>query len=168
MKYTVGANTFIHPTALIADNVVIGDNCYIGPYCLIGEPAEHKKFWGKKEWGVIISNDCVLTGHCTVDAGTVGNTILQRNVWMLKHSHVGHDAYIGEDAVISVGAIIGGHTIIETDCNIGLNASIHQNVCVPPGCMIGMGTVVTKKTEMQPYSKYVGNPARYLSPNIKP
>ena len=42
MKYTVGANTFIHPTAIIADNVVIGDNCYIGTYCLIGEPAEWK------------------------------------------------------------------------------------------------------------------------------
>ncbi len=35
---------FIHPTAIIGDNVIIGDGNYIGAYCIIGDKAEHKKF----------------------------------------------------------------------------------------------------------------------------
>jgi len=66
--YTVGANTFIHPTAIIADNVVIGDNCYIGPYCLIGEPAEWKGRENESK-GVIIGNNVRITSHLTIDSG---------------------------------------------------------------------------------------------------
>ena len=36
---------FIHPTAIIGDNVELGDNNYIGAYCIIGDPTEHKKYW---------------------------------------------------------------------------------------------------------------------------
>ena len=158
----------IHPTAVIGDNVDIYEDVYIGPYCLIGLPAEHKAFWGKEPKGVVISRGCVLTGHCTVDSGTEEKTILQPNVWMLKHSHVGHDAYIGEDTVISVGAIIGGHTIVETDCNIGINASVHQKVHIDFGCMVGGNSFVTKRLETKPYRKYAGVPARDIGENIKP
>lgn len=33
---------FIHPTAIIYEDVEIGDNNYIGAYCIIGAPPEHK------------------------------------------------------------------------------------------------------------------------------
>jgi len=34
--------------------------------------------------------------------------------------------------------------------------------------MIGMGAVVTKGLKTEPHSKYVGNPAKYLGPNVTP
>lgn len=166
-KYTVGANTFIHPTAIIADNVVIGDNCYVGPYCLIGEPAEWKGREHESK-GVIIGNNVRITGHVTIDSGVDKPTVIHDWCYIMKGVHIGHDAIIRKNVTLSCHALIGGHSIISHDVNIGLGAIVHQKIIVPPGCMIGMGTVVTKKTEMQRNSKYVGNPARYLSPNIKP
>lgn len=163
---------YIHPTAIIGPNVEMGDNNYIGPYCVIGYPAEHKEFWPKPEGSgiigrVIIGSDNVFTGFCTVDAGTEQPTKIGNGVWMLKHSHVGHDSTIYDDTVISCGAKIGGHSYIESGCNIGLNAVLHQWSFIPANVMIGMGAVITKKTEVMPGMKYAGNPARCLGENVK-
>ena len=157
---------YIHPTAVIYEGVELGDNVYIGPYCIIGAPAEHKAFWDKPIGKVKIGDNCVITGHVTIDAGTEDVTTLGEGVWMLKHSHVGHDAWIGEDCVISCGAKIGGHTIVRSRCNIGLNVVIHQKQDIAPSCMIGMGAVVTKKLKTEPYQKYAGNPAKWIGENV--
>lgn len=158
--------TYIHPTAIVGNNVKLGDNVYIGPYCIIGMPAEHKLFWNAPIGEVEIGDDCVLTGHVTIDAGTTDVTKIGHGVWMLKHSHVGHDAQIGNDVTISCGAKVGGHTIIGDKCNLGLNAVIHQKQDIAKGCMIGMGAVVTKKLITEPYQKYAGNPAKSIGENI--
>jgi len=58
--------TYIHPTAIIGENVQIGENVYIGAYCIIGSAPE----WKGKEHenkGVIIKNGARLTGLVTVD-----------------------------------------------------------------------------------------------------
>lgn len=158
---------YIHPTAVIGPNVEMGDNNYIGPFCVIGYPAEHKDYWRQPQGKVIIGNNCKFTGLVTVDAGTELPTVIRDGVWMLKHSHVGHDAMIKDNVVISCGAKIGGHCEIGKDCNIGLNAVIHQRVKVPDGCMIGMGAVVIKKTELYANQKYAGVPARWIGYNEK-
>ena len=166
---------YIHPTAIIGPNVVMGDNNYIGPYCIIGYPAEHKEYWpemsGCKREGfttvgkVIIGSNNVFTGHVTIDAGTTGATVIADNVWMLKHSHCGHDAIIGSDVVVSCGAKIGGHSFINHSTNIGLNAVVHQKVIVPSHCMIGASAFVGKKSELKPYGKYAGVPVKYIGEN---
>jgi UDP-N-acetylglucosamine acyltransferase len=156
----------IHPTAIVYDNVELGDNIFIGPYCIIGAPAEFKKYWDKEPGKVKIGDGCVLTGHVTIDAGTEDVTTLGEGVWMLKHSHLGHDAWIGNNVTISCGAKIGGHTIVMANCNIGLNAVIHQRQEIAPSCMIGMGAVVTKKLITEPFQKYAGNPAKWIGENI--
>lgn len=159
--------SYIHPTALIGPNVSIGENCYIGPYCIIGFKAEHKAHWDKEEGEVVIGDNVTLTGHVTIDASTGDMpTYIGNGVWMLKHSHVGHDCWIGNDVTISCGAKIGGHTIIKSKCNIGLNAVIHQKQEITIGCMIGMGSVVTKKLITEPFKKYAGNPAKEIGDNI--
>lgn len=156
----------IHPTAIIGDNVTIDAGAEIGAFCIIGARAEHKDYWIKPLGRVWIGENCVLTGHCTVDASTtVVPTIIASGVWLLKHSHVGHDAFIGMNTVISCGAKIGGHAQIMANCNIGLNATVHQWVTIPKGCMIGMGAAVIKKTQMEPYCKYAGVPAKLIGEN---
>ncbi len=185
---------YIHPTAVIGPNVEIGDGNYIGPFCIIGYPAEHKEFWPntnyRKDIGMIaqiemeqsggypfvasdlgkvrIGNNNVITGHVTIDAGTEGITEIGDGNWFLKHSHLGHDAKIINGNTISCGVKIGGHCLIGSNVNLGLNAVIHQRKLVPDGVMIGMGAVVTKKTDLQTGMKYAGNPARLLGENKRP
>ena len=167
MKSTVGSNTFIHPTAIIYPNVKIGDNCYIGPYCIIGAPPEWKGRENDSK-GVIIMDNVRITGHVTIDSGANEPTIIGDNCYIMKGVHIGHDAIIQDNVTLSCHSIIGGHSCVMFDTNVGLGAIVHQKVIVPSGCMIGMGAIVTKKTEMKPNSKYVGNPAKYLGENVKP
>lgn len=164
--YVSPQDNYIHPTAQIGPDVVLGKGNYIGPFCIIGFPAEHKAFWGLPQKGVVIGNNNVFTGLVTIDSGTEKATTIGNNCWFLKHSHAGHDAEIGDEVTISCGAKVGGHAIIHSRSNIGLNACIHQRVRVPEGCMIGMNAAVTKKTELSPFRKYAGVPAKDIGSNL--
>jgi UDP-N-acetylglucosamine acyltransferase len=162
---TIGKNNYIHPTAVIGPNVTIGDNNYIGPHCVIGFPAEHRDYWDKPTGHVIIGDNNKFTGLVTIDAGTEADTIIFNYCWLLKHSHVGHDAVIHDNVTLSCGAKIGGHATVHANSNIGLNACVHQWVQIPEGCMVGMNAAVTKKTFLMAYRKYAGVPAKDIGPN---
>jgi UDP-N-acetylglucosamine acyltransferase len=159
------STNYIHPTAIIYDNVVMGEHNYIGAYCIIGAPAEHKGNWGTSSDIVVIGDNNVFTGLVTIDGGMDDVTYIGDNNFFMKHSHIGHDVQVMDNVVISCGVKVGGHTIIDSNVNIGLNAVIHQRQFIAKGCMIGMGAVVTKKLVTEPYTKYAGNPAKYLGHN---
>lgn len=159
-------SAYIHPSAVIGDNVLIEADVYIGPGCIIGFPPE----WKGKEYatfGVVIGKGSRLTGLVTIDGGGEHQTVIGVNCYLMKHCHVGHDAQIYPDVTISCGAKIGGHAIIHEGCNIGLNAVIHQRQVIKEYCMIGMGAVVTKKLVTEPFKTYAGNPAKLIGDNDK-
>jgi UDP-N-acetylglucosamine acyltransferase len=154
----------VHSTAIIGKNVTIEDDVYIGPYCVIGMPAEWK---GKEheDKGVLIKKGTRITGLVTIDSGVERITTIGENCYLMKHSHVGHDAQLKDNVTLSCGAKIGGHSIIENNTNIGLNAVIHQKVIVPEGCMIGASAFVGKKSILKPFHKYAGVPVKELGTN---
>jgi len=156
-------SNYIHPTAIIGDNVALGDNNYIGAYCIIGDPAEFKKHWGEKKGKVIIGNNNIITGLVTIDSGTENVTYIGDDCFIMKHAHIGHDCTISNKVTISCGAKIGGHSIIGSSSNIGLNAVLHQFSIIHIGCMIGASAFF--KGVSEPYTKYAGVPARKLGEN---
>ena len=157
---------YIHPTAIIYPNVIIEPDVYIGPYCIIGAPAEWKGY-EHCEGLVTIMSGSRLTGMVTVDSGTDKRTIIGKGCYLMKHSHVGHDAILSENVTLSCGAKVGGHTIIEKNCNIGLNAVLHQKIRIPEGCMIGASAFVGKKSILRPYYKYAGIPVKEIGSNAR-
>ena len=156
----------IHHTAIIYDGVIVESDVYIGEYCIIGSPAE----WKGRENNtgkVIIKSGTRITGLVTIDSGTDNPTIIGNNCYLMKHSHVGHDAQLMEGVTLSCGAKIGGHSIIGKNTNIGLNAVIHQKVEVPEGCMIGASGFVGKKSILKPFTKYAGVPVKEIGSNAR-
>ena len=154
----------IHQTAVINSNVIIEDDVYIGPLCIIGFNPE----WKGRELdnkGVIIKKGTKITGLVTIDGGANQPTVIGENCYLMKHSHVGHDAELKNGVTLSCGAKIGGHSIIGENTNIGLNAVIHQKVEVPQGCMIGASAFVGKKSILKPNYKYAGVPVKELGEN---
>lgn len=156
---------FIHQTAIIHPNVKLGDNVTIGAYSVIGGCPEHKDYFNKPYKGVVIGDNVWIGEAVTVHAGTAQDTIIGNDVILLTKCQIGHDVVIEDGCTISCLACVCGHSVIQSNTNIAVGAVIHQKVTVPSGCIVGMNSCVTKRTEMQPNSKYVGNPARYLSPN---
>ena len=154
----------IHPTVIFGNNVIIEDNVYIGPYCIIGFPPEWKGKESENK-GVIIRSGTIITGMVTIDGGAITATEIGHNCYLMKHSHIGHDAIIKDNVTISCGVKIGGHSIVDDNCNIGLNAVIHQKCYIPKGCMIGASAFVGKKSDLKEGYKYAGVPVKELGPN---
>ena len=82
-------NNFIHPTAIIGDNVQLGQNNYIGAFCLItgntiigndnrfeafcsiGTEPEHKDYFDEPNQGVVIGNYNRIKEFVTISSGCV-------------------------------------------------------------------------------------------------
>lgn len=155
---------YIHPTAVISPFVRIDENVYIGPLCVIGYPPEWKGR-EKDNKGVWIKKGTKLTGLVTIDGGADRITEIGENCYLMKHSHVGHDAILKDGVTISCGAKVGGHTIVGEKTNVGLNAVLHQKIEVPEGCMIGASAFVGKKSVLKPFHKYAGVPVKEIGEN---
>ena len=157
--------TYIHPTAIIYPDVRIGKDCYIGPYCLIGFQAQISHDFGQHPEGkVVIGDNVVLKGFCTIDSGTFRPTLIDDGCFLMYYAHVGHDCEIHENVTLSVGVAIGGETTIKADTNVGLGAAIHQQTTIPQRCMIGMNAAVTRKgaMAMKPSKTWGRVPARLI------
>ena len=158
-------NIEIHSSAIIAENVIIEDNVYIGPNCIIGFPAEDKNTFPSTPFGVRICSGTKITGNVTIDAGTVRDTHVGRNCFLMKGSHLGHDVFMEDNVILSCHALVGGHVRIKEGSNLGLGCIIHQRQTIWHYSMIGMGAIVTKKLVMEPFGIYVGNPAKKIGTN---
>ncbi len=153
----------IDKTAVIYEGVIIEDNVTIGPLCIIGGPAEWKGKESNK--GVLIKSGTTITGLVTIDAGVERQTVIGNDCYLMKHSHVGHDAVLGNGVTLSCGAKVGGHTEVKDGCNIGLNAVLHQKLIITERYMIGASAFIGKKTELKPFRKYAGEPAKNIGSN---
>lgn len=157
--------TYIHPTAVIHEKVTIEDDVYIGPNCIIGFPPEDKHFFPDAPFSVHIATGAKLTGNVTVDAGTIRDTYVGSNTFLMKGSHVAHDCHVEEDVIMSCHSILGGHVRVHKGANLGLGCIIHPRQSVPPYAMLGMGAIIPKKLELEPFGIYVGNPAKMIGVN---
>jgi UDP-N-acetylglucosamine acyltransferase len=174
----------IHHTAIIGENVKMGSGNFIGPYCCIvgdttignnnkfesfcsiGTPAEHRDYFFNENGKLSIGNNNVFREFVTVNSGTKKITILGNDIVMLRNSHVGHDSILEDRVNLSCNVLIGGHSHIMEGSNFGLGSSCHQFSKIGAYSMIGMGSVITKKSVIEPGKVYVGSPCTYLKENL--
>lgn len=129
----VHESSFIHPQAAVTGNVIIGKDCYIGPGAAL-----------RGDWGqIIISDGCNVQENCIIHMFP-GITVLLK-----EGSHIGH------------GAIIHGATI-GTNCLVGMNAVIMDNVELGDECIIGALTLVKEREKIPARSLVVGNPGKII------
>ena len=155
---------YIHPTAIIGENVILEEDVSIGPYCLIGLPPEWK---GKEEEdkGVLIKKGTRLTGMITIDSGAQRQTVIGENCYIMKHAYIAHDCVLGSNVTMSAGSKLAGFCTVEDKVNLGMGVAVHQKTTLPEGIMVGMNAVVTKKSSLEPYQKYAGVPVKNIGSN---
>lgn len=176
----IGNNTVIGPNAVILGPCEIGSNCWIGPNAVIGTTAEdinsmimpekhnieNKNFWDVIQGeGIFIGSNTIVREHTTIHQGTIKNTYIGNNVFIMNKSHIGHDAYIDNNVRLSPSSMIGGHCFIFEKANIGMAAVVHQKLKIGAGAMIGMNSTVTKN--INPYQMWYGTPAKNSGLNLK-
>lgn len=161
--------TFIHPTAVIYPNVTIGENVYIGAYSVIGAPAEHPELIDprdQQEYGVYIGDNTIIRELVTINSGVENNTMIGRFVTIMSHAHVGHDANIFSHCTLHSSCVIGGYSLLDEWCRVGLGAVLHQRTTIIRGNMIGAQAFV-KGTWAEPYRIIAGVPAKDIGENTR-
>ncbi|MBC9936596.1 MULTISPECIES: acyl-ACP--UDP-N- acetylglucosamine O-acyltransferase [unclassified Leucobacter] len=161
----IGERVSIGPHAVLLGPCSIGDDAFIGAGAQIGAPPEVTDRTQNAAWtgvlahaGVVIGSHAVIRESAVIHQGTHRPTTVGAGAWVLNRAYLAHDVAVGDRSTISAGVSIGGHCVIGSLVNIGMNASIHQRTFVGTGSMVGMGTPLAR--DLPPFVKAFGSPAR--------
>ncbi len=90
--------------------------------------------------GVPVGDNCLVLEHATIQpCCKIGN-----NVFIWSGNHVGHHSEVRDHNYLCGHVIIGGSTVIEPHCFLGINSTIGHEVVIGEGSFIGAGALVTK------------------------
>jgi len=175
--------TFVHPTAIIGENVTLEDNVKIGPFCTvignvtiksgtrlhphatIGFPAQAKGVY-KSLGTIVIGTNCEIREFATIHASRFqdGATTIGNNCYIMNYAHVGHDCTLEDNVKLVNHASLGGHTYLEHDAYIMAGSATHQF------CRVGQFTALAPfsgiRQDVPPFCLLSGQPARFYGLNL--
>ncbi len=160
----IGSNVIIK-NSIIMNNVVIQDSCKIGQKGFGFIPVKDKNLKFPHIGRVIINNDVEIASGCTIDRGSVGDTIIGRNSYLDNQVHIAHNVKIGSNCMIAGQVGFAGSSIIGNNVSIGGQAGISGHLKIGNNVKIGGGSGVVK--DIQDNEIVMGYPALPLKDFLK-
>ena len=139
----IGSNVIIK-NAIIGNRVVIQDNCKIGLKGFGFIPLKNKNMKFPHIGSVIIEDDAELASSCTIDRGSLDNTIIGKNTYLDNQVHVAHNVSIGSNCMIAGQVGFAGSSKIGNNVSIGGQAGISGHLKIGNNVKIGGGSGVVK------------------------
>jgi UDP-2-acetamido-3-amino-2,3-dideoxy-glucuronate N-acetyltransferase len=159
-KTPSGSRYFIHPLAVVDENVEIGEGTKIWHFSHV-------------QSGAVIGRNCVLGQNVNVgNKVTIGNFVkIQNNVSVYEGVILEDYVFCGPSMVFTnvpvprgkypqVGAAFYKPTIVREGASLGANSTIICGHTIGRYAFVGAGAVVTKN--IPDYALVVGNPARMV------
>ena len=166
----IGKNSIIGSNTIIEQNVEIGEECVIGSGVIIKNSVIDKKVViqdnckiGQKGFGfipiknknikfphigkVIIKSFVEVASGCTIDRGSVDDTIIGNNTYLDNQVHVAHNVQIGNNCMIAGQVGFAGSSSIGNNVSIGGQAGISGHLKIGNNVKIGGGSGVIKDIE---------------------
>ena len=166
----IGKNTLIGVNTIIEQNVNIGSNCIIGSGvilkntiignnvviqdgCKIGQkgfgfiPVNDKNLKFPHIGKVIIHDYVEMASNCTIDRGSVDDTIIGKNTYLDNQVHMAHNVKIGSNCMIAGQVGFAGSSTIGNNVSIGGQAGISGHLNIGNNVKIGGGSGVIKDVE---------------------
>jgi len=185
---TLGSNCLIGHNTIIEQNVSIGDNCSIGSNVIIRNSLIHNNVnildncvIGKHGFGffpineknlryphigiVIIGENSEIGCGCTIDRGSMSNTVIGKNTFLDNQIHIAHNVKIGKNSIIAGQVGIAGSSILGSNVRIGGQAGISGHLIIGNNVEIAGGSGVIK--DISDNSKVMGYPAKNIRAFIK-
>ena len=148
-------NVYIHPTAIVEENVQIGPNTRIWHFVHIRKNAK-------------IGENCNIGKDVYIDTGVeIGNNVkIQNGVSVYRGVRIEDYAFIGPYAVFTNDLYPRSfnrsweviNTTVKEGASIGANATIVCGVTIGKYSLVAAGSVVTR--DVPDYGLVMGNPAR--------
>ena len=161
---SIGSNVILRNT-LIKDNVNILDNCVIGKHGFGFFPVNDKNLRYPHIGVVIIEDNCEIGCGCTIDRGSMSNTLIGKNTFLDNQIHIAHNVKIGENSIIAGQVGIAGSSIIGNNVRIGGQAGISGHLKIGNNVEIAGGSGVIKNIDNN--SKVMGYPAKNIRDFLK-
>ncbi len=184
----IGKNSQIGSNSIIEHDVEIGKNCIIGhnvviKNTLIGDRVmlQDNNMIGQKGFGflplkdknlkfphigkVIIKNDVEIASSCTIDRGSVDDTIIGNNTYIDNQVHIAHNVQIGSNCMIAGQVGFAGSAKLGDNVSIGGQAGVSGHLKIGNNVKIGGGSGVVK--DIEDNQVVMGYPAVPLKDFIK-
>ena len=169
-KVIIGKCTFVGSNTIIEKNCKIGKNCVIGSNiviknshigdrvvlqdgCNIGQkgfgfiPQKEKNLKMPHIGRVIINDDVEIATNCTIDRGSVDDTVIGKNSYLDNQIHIAHNVKIGSNCMIAGQVGFAGSSKIGNNVSIGGQAGISGHLKIGDNVKIGGGSGVVKDIE---------------------
>ena len=166
----IGKNTIVGANSIIEHDVVLGSNCVIGSHvilknsilgnnvviqddCKIGLkgfgfiPLKEKNFKFPHIGRVIINDNVEIASGCTIDRGSVDDTVIGKNSYLDNQVHIAHNVKIGSNCMIAGQVGFAGSSKIGNNVSIGGQAGISGHLTIGNNVKIGGGSGVVKDIE---------------------
>jgi UDP-3-O-[3-hydroxymyristoyl] glucosamine N-acyltransferase len=161
---SIGSNVIIRNT-LINDNVTILDNSVIGKHGFGFFPNNEKNLRYPHIGIVIIGENSEIGCGCTIDRGSMSNTVIGKNTFLDNQIHIAHNVKIGENSIIAGQVGIAGSSILGNNVRIGGQAGISGHLIIGNNVEIAGGSGVIK--DISDNSKVMGYPAKNIRNFLK-
>ena len=129
----IGENSRIEPNVTIGFSI-IGAKAYIKSGARIGQPG-FGFYVGKagpvdvlQIGRVIIGRDVQIGANCTIDRGSMGDTVIGHMVRIDDMVHIAHNVHIGDYCVIAAQTGIAGSTTLGKGCVLGGQVGIAGHI----------------------------------------
>jgi UDP-3-O-[3-hydroxymyristoyl] glucosamine N-acyltransferase len=173
----IGAGSIIGDNCILYDNVVLYDNTSIGGNSIIHSGTVigsdgfgyhtndnfHHKIPHIKN--VLIGKNVELGASCTIDRGSVQDTIIGDYCKLDNQVHLAHTVEMGNGCLIAGGVFIGGSTIIEDCVTIGGKSDVGPHITIGSKAVLAARSCVLKS--LPGSEMYGGNPARPIKEKQK-
>ncbi|MFC1483179.1 UDP-3-O-(3-hydroxymyristoyl)glucosamine N-acyltransferase [Candidatus Margulisiibacteriota bacterium] len=173
---TIGEGSYIGPFTYIAENCSIGKNCRLISRISVVNQSVIKNnvivhsnvtigsdgFGYYQEKGenykiphvgnAVICDDVEVSSNSTIDAATMGSTIVGRNTKVDHLVHISHNVKLGENCILLSGTIIAGSTVVGDRVIFAGQSGVIDHLTIGSDVTIGTRCLVISDV---PSGKYV-------------
>ena len=160
----IGTNVTIR-NSLIGNDVVIQDGCKVGLKGFGFIPLKEKNFRFPHIGKVILRDKVELGANCTIDRGSIGDTIIGENTFLDNQVHLAHNVKIGKNCMIAGQVGFAGSSTIGDHVSIGGQAGVSGHLKIGNNVKIGGGSGVIK--DVPDNTTVMGYPAVPLKEFLK-
>jgi len=184
----IGKNSVIGNNSVVEHDVIIGENCLIGSNVVIKNsiienfvyiqdgavigikgfgfiPSKNKNFRIPHIGKVVLKEGVEIGASCTIDRGSISDTIIGKNTFLDNQVHIAHNVKIGKNCMIAGQVGIAGSSILGDQVVIGGQVGISGHLTIGNNVSIGGGSGVIK--DVPDNSKIMGYPSVNLRDFVK-
>lgn len=149
---TIGKNTEICSNVSVNENVIIGDDCRIDSNSVIGSEGfgiirsndDNNNYNIPHVGRVIIENNVSIGSNCSIDRGTINDTIISEFTKLDNLIQIGHNVSIGRNCLIASQVGIAGSSTIGNNVTIAGQSGIIDHINIGDNSTIAVKSCVYK------------------------